>query len=501
MMILKYIPLLLIVLLSTSCGQAPAHDEHGHGHDEVKLPLTAYSNQLEVFAEADPFIVGHTSNVLAHFSVLDGFKPMEATSVTLSLVVGTKGIRQTVNQAVRSGIYAFKLQPGTAGKGQLIFDIQKNGQQQQVVVRDIQVYADEHDAIHEAEEAMPASSNAISFTKEQSWKVDFATDAPQVGNFGSVIKATASVQPSPANETIIVAKSSGIVNFSNGMLTEGKAVTAGSPLLTVVGEGLVENTEVKRRQAKAEFERTQSEWIRKQKLAKQQIVSQKELQQAKADHEKAAAEWKNLKNTLNQSGEVVSAASNGFVHQVHVRNGAFVEAGTSLLTITQTDRLLLKAMVRQSKLQEIATIESANIVTSIGNQTHSLKDLNGRILSYGRATNSDSYLIPVNIEVDYTADLAAGGFVDVFMKSAAKEAVLSVPQSALVEEQGNFFVFVQLTPELFEKRVVKTGARDGMRTVVTAGLKSQERIVTRGALLVKLAAVSSSIDPHAGHVH
>lgn len=500
-MILKYIPLLLLVLLATSCGQAPADDEHAHAHDAVKLALTAYSDQLEVFAEADPFIVGHNANVLAHFSELEGFKPMEATSVRVSLVVGAEGIRQTVKQAVRSGIYAFKLQPISAGKGQLIFDIEQNGQQQQIVVRDIQVYADEHAAIHEAEEAIPASSNAIQFTKEQSWKIDFATDAPQVGNFGSVIKATASVQPSPANETIIVAKSSGIVNFSNGMLTEGKAVTAGSPLLTVVGKGLVENSEVKHQQAKAEFERTQEELKRKRQLAEQQIVSQKELQQAKADHEKAAAEWKNLKNTLNQSGEVVSAASNGFVHQVHVRNGAFVEAGTALVTITQTDHLLLKAMVRQSKLQEIATIESANIMTSIGNKTHSLEDLNGRILSYGRATNSDSYLIPVNIEVDYTADLAAGGFVDVFLKSASDIHALSVPLSALVEEQGNFFVFVQLTPELFEKREVKTGATDGMRTVVTAGLKRQERMVTRGALLVKLAAVSSSIDPHAGHVH
>jgi len=500
-MILKYIPLILIGLLITSCAQAPADDAHAHGHDEVKLPFTAYSSQLEVFVEADPFIVGHNSNILAHFTVLDGFKPLEATAVTLSMVVGTKGIRQTVSQSVRSGIYAFKLQPGTAGKGQLIFDIEKNGQQQQIVVRDIQVYTDEHDAIHEAEDVIPTSSNAILFTKEQSWKIDFATDAPWVGGFSSVIKATASIQPSPANETVIVAKSSGIVNFSNGMLTEGKAVTAGSPLLTVVGKGLVENTEVKRHQAKAEFEYTQKELKRKQNLAEQQIVSQKELQQAKADYEKAAAEWKNLKNNLSQSGEVVSADSNGFVHQLHVQNGTFVEVGTPLLTITQTDRLLLKAMVCQSKLREMATIESATIVTSVGNKTYSLDELNGLILSYGRATSSDSYLIPVNMEVDYVADLAAGGFVDVFLKSAAKEDALSVPQSALVEEQGNFFVFVQLTPELFEKREVKTGATDGMRTVVTDGLKSRERIVTRGAILVKLAAVSSSIDPHAGHVH
>ncbi len=500
-MILKYIPLLLIVLLATSCGQAPAHDEHAHAHEEVKLPLTGYSSQLEVFAEADPFIVGHNSDVLAHFTALDGFKPVEANTVTLSLIVGDKGIRQTVNQAVRAGVYAFTLQPATAGKGQLVFAVERDGQQQQVAVRNIQVYADEHDAIHEAEEAIPASSNAIQFTKEQSWKIDFATDAPQVGDFGSVIKATAAVQTSPVNELVLVAKSSGIVQFSYGLLTEGKAVTAGNPLLTVVGNGLLENSVVKQRQAKAEFERTQEELKRKQKLADQQIVSQKELQQAQADFEKAAAEWMNLKTAVSASGESVSAVSNGVVHQVHVRPGMYVDAGAPLITITQTHRLLLTAMVRQSKLQEMASIASATIVTSTGSKTYSLGALNGRILSYGRTTNSDSYLLPVNIEIDYTADLVAGGFVDVYLKSTAVSDVLSVPQTALVEEQGNFFVFVQLTPELFEKREVKTGATDGLQTVLVSGLKPEERIVTQGALLVKLAAVSSSIDPHAGHVH
>jgi hypothetical protein len=70
-----------------------------------------------------------------------------------------------------------------------------------------------------------------------------------------------------------------------------------------------------------------------------------------------------------------------------------------------------------------------------------------------------------------------------------------------MEEQGYYSVFVQLTPELFEKRGVTIGSTDGIRTEIKNGLAEGERIVTRGALLVKLAAVSNSLDPHAGHVH
>ena len=71
----------------------------------------------------------------------------------------------------------------------------------------------------------------------------------------------------------------------------------------------------------------------------------------------------------------------------------------------------------------------------------------------------------------------------------------------MVEEQANYFVFIQLTPELFEKREVKIGLTDGISTEIISGLTKNDRIVTKGAIIVKLAAVSNSLDPHAGHVH
>ena len=66
---------------------------------------------------------------------------------------------------------------------------------------------------------------------------------------------------------------------------------------------------------------------------------------------------------------------------------------------------------------------------------------------------------------------------------------------------GNFFVFVQLTPESFEKRLVTLGSTDGCYTEILSGVKAGERVVTRGASMVRLAQGTASLDPHAGHVH
>ncbi|MFW5725040.1 MAG: efflux RND transporter periplasmic adaptor subunit, partial [Bacteroidota bacterium] len=60
---------------------------------------------------------------------------------------------------------------------------------------------------------------------------------------------------------------------------------------------------------------------------------------------------------------------------------------------------------------------------------------------------------------------------------------------------------VQLHPESFAKREVFTGITDGLRTEIVRGLREKERIVSQGAMLVKMAAASSELDPHSGHVH
>ena len=66
---------------------------------------------------------------------------------------------------------------------------------------------------------------------------------------------------------------------------------------------------------------------------------------------------------------------------------------------------------------------------------------------------------------------------------------------------GSYSVYVNVEPEHFEKRQVKTGVTDGRMIEIRSGLEEGERIVTKGAVLVKLAAAGGRLDAHAGHVH
>ena len=114
----------LFLGLTMVCCGGHSHSDHDHAHDhQDNLQLTAYNADFEMYANANPFVVGQPGTVLSHFSYLSAFKPLDSSEVTLSLIVGNDGIRQTLNTATRKGVYKFTLTPTHVGKGKLIYDV------------------------------------------------------------------------------------------------------------------------------------------------------------------------------------------------------------------------------------------------------------------------------------------------------------------------------------------------------------------------------------------
>lgn len=472
-----------------------------HNHEEQKIQITAYSNDIELFAESDPFIVGKEVNVLSHLTTLANFKPVDSAKVTLSIITDGKIVKQVLERPTRKGIYRFSITPSTAGAGTLKYDIVTNKNSYSVEAP-VKVYSDEHDA-HEVFHQEPVSSvNAVVFTKEQSWKVNFETELPITESFGQVIKTSAQVQPAQGDEIIVTAKTNGIVNFSGNSLLEGSIISAGQLVASITGNQLADNnSSIRYTEALNNYEKAKADYERQRELAKSQIVSEKELSATKAIYENYKAIYDNLKQNFNSTGQRISSPMTGFVKRIFVGNGQYIEAGEPVLSISQNKTLLLKADVRQKFASILPNINSAVIMTRGDKNKYTLEELNGKILSHGRNANNDNYLIPVNLQIDNKVDLMPGEFVDLYLKTVSKSKAITVPNTALLEEQGAFFVFVQLTPELFEKREIEVGATDGMKSEIIDGLNANERIISKGALLVKLSQSSGALDPHAGHVH
>ena len=129
-----------------------------------------------------------------------------------------------------------------------------------------------------------------------------------------------------------------------------------------------------------------------------------------------------------------------------------------------------------------------------------MEDLNGRLLSFGKTSNENSFFIPVSFEFDNKGEVIPGSFVEVYLLSSELENVISLPRTALTEEQGIFFVYLQLDEEGYKKQEVTLGADNGKSVQILTGVKAGDRVVTEGAYQVRLASASNAIPAHS-HEH
>ena len=124
----------LCLMLACQPVQSSEHshgeDSHSHGGegdhshaDEGTVSYTEWTDQAELFVEFKPLVVGEVSRFAAHFTRMSDYKPVQEGSVTVSLIVDGKGIRQTVESPSSPGIFSPSLQPTSSGAGQLIFDL------------------------------------------------------------------------------------------------------------------------------------------------------------------------------------------------------------------------------------------------------------------------------------------------------------------------------------------------------------------------------------------
>ena len=357
-----------------------------------------------------------------------------------------------------------------------------------------------HDHEHGAEEAETA--NGVRFTKAQSSMIDFATDSCRRESIGEVIRAVGQILPSQSGTRIITAKSSGIVTIAGGSLLEGSPVRKGAALLYIGSEGLADaNMDVRYAEAKSEYERASGEYERKSRLAEDKIVSRSELSQAKTEYEVAKATFENLEKNYRDGRFAATSDIDGYLSELLVANGQYVQAGEPLAKVCNDSRLLIEAKVQPKWHKALQNISSANFTFCGDPQTWTLEELSGRLVSVGRSTSVDSPLLPVSFEIANKPGLVPGTFAELHIKTRGETDALTVDSGAIIEEMGSYFVYRQVNPEYFEKVQVSIGATDGLRTQILSGIEEGQIVVSRGAVIVKLAQAAGGLDAHSGHAH
>lgn len=351
---------------------------------------------------------------------------------------------------------------------------------------------DDHDHEHEHEEAEEHHHEAgeIVLSPEKAKQAGVTVENITASPFTEVIATSGQILPTATGQITVSATRPGIITLAKPW-TSGMAISAGTPLFYISQDRLPEGSMTKR--ASIELNRAKAEYDRISALYADQLAQASEYENAKAAYEDAKLSYDAL-----AGGGGISATKGGYVLQCLVKDGDYVETGAPLMVITSTMRLQLTADLPIRYAGKISEYQSANFRIA-GNETvYSLSTLNGRMISHSSIADSGSPYVTITFDFDNAPGVVSGSFAEVYLLGAPRENVIAVPVTAITEEQGVYYIYIQKDEDCYEKRRVTLGATDGKNVEVTSGMKSGENVVVTGAMAVRLASMSTAIP---GHTH
>jgi cobalt-zinc-cadmium efflux system membrane fusion protein len=503
----------LILMLAAGCGRSPEAQPESSSEPDP-LSVTQWTAKTELFAEYAPLAVGHTSRFAIHLTRLDTFKALTAGRVEVRLTGG--GVPEEVfiaNAPSRPGTFGVDVKPARAGSRELTIALQLAGLDDEHRVGAVRVHADQAAASKAAAES-EAGPEGISFLKEQQWVLDFATAVIREAPVRESLRVPATIAARPNGAADAVSPIDGrlvrVLDVPVGrLITEGQELARIQPSSGAPSD--LPRLEQARAEAASAFDLATRDRARAERLVEAGAAPQKRLEEARASEAQAQARLNGASKQLTQfqatrSGSenpggdglfIVRAPVDGSLVERTATTGANVIAGSVLFRMVDARQVNVRGQVPEADLAKARLVEAAEI--ELPGRAERLRT--GGFLSLGRVLDPQSRTIPIEFALDNRGpSLAVGQTVSLHLLMGEAPARPVVPASAVVDDAGRPIVFVQREGETFDRRPVTLGARAGDLVQVVEGVSVGERVVTKGAYLVRLASLSTQAPSH-GHVH
>ena len=341
----------------------------------------------------------------------------------------------------------------------------------------------DHNSHKDAEEANHHDSELIELSDSQAARFGVSVDTVRPGDFATIISASGIIERSNGNAATASAPISGIVKFVKNV-NVGTRVSKGALLASIDATAVSGGDD--NRAAKAALDAARREVERLKPLYDNRLVTAADYNNALTAYEQAKAAY----SPSASAGRIVSPIS-GLVTTLLVQNGAYVQAGDPVATVSIDDMLTLHAEVppaTYSLLQEVTDARIGDFTLSEhGGKKSGVSSENGYACVFF-TFNNDGQIAP---ETGVSEKLLG----------SPRQGVISLPLDAISEQQGEYFVYLRHSPGHYEKLRVTLGENDGRKVEITSGLHGGEAVVTAGAMTVRLAESSGAIPEGHSHQH
>lgn len=510
---------LAIISLCLILAGCDKHDDGHHTQAEAAkstpepVVLTHFSDRTELFVEFAPLTVGKDSLFAAHLTRLSDYKPVMSGSVTATLTGGGHpDERFTVGAPANPGIFKPVAKPRFAGERQLVLRLVANGLAATHDLGKVTVHATTAAAMKAP--AAEEVAGAISYLKEQQWKTDYALDTVGQRTLRQAVAAIGTLR-SPAGQDVQVnAPVAGNIAAAGAFPAVGSRVTRGQRLAWLVprlgGDTDIATLDLTTQKARLSLEQATRERERLEGLFRQDAVPEKRVSAARSEERMARAELTGAQRRSGQyrgggnasGGIALVAPVTGTVAEVSVGAGGSVTEGQPVFRVVNPDRLWLELRIAENDIGRIG--QPAGAAFSVDGFAQPFEvdvQRGGRLVGFGSAIDAVTRTAPLVFELPNPDQrLRIGMAVRASVFTGVATGALAVPAAAVIDDNGQSVVYVQRGGESFERRVVQLGIRDGDWVELKSGVKAGERVVSKGAYQVRLAAAAPSAMGD-GHAH
>ncbi len=504
--------ILLLVIFAVGCQKQEPVAQKATEPEPHPESYTNWTTKTELFAEYPPLVVGRISRFAVHFTRLDTFKPVARGKVEIRLASADGKVESfSTDGPSRPGIFGVDVKPAAAGQFRLSVHLTSDGLSDVHEFGEIESSATTAAAVHEhgAE-----TEEKIAFLKEQQWTLDFGTAIIEDRQLRSSIRVPAEVLTRSGGEAEVT------VPFDSRLVAEnlpviGARVSQGQVLASLLpptsAPSDLSSLELAKNEASLALQLARRDRERAERLVQSGAAPAKRLDEARTVEATVEARLKAAETRIAQYEASSTAEANpkgarlfalrapisGIVLETKAAPSANVKAGETIFKIVDADSVYVSAIVPEAELPQMRNLSGAELEVPGSAQPRPLS----RLVSVGRVVDPQSRTFPVIYQVDNRdRSIAIHQALHVRLLTKASGVAPAVPESALVDDGGRPVIFIQESGEAFLRRPVKLGIREGGYVQVLEGVFPGERVVTRGAHLIRLAAMSNQVPAH-GHVH
>lgn len=507
--------ILAVLPLVWGCGAPPPPAEVAEEPAEVEpVVVTRWTEQTELFMEFPPLRPGERSRFAVHLTDLRSFKPLTEGRVEVVLDYGRDSSEVFVaDTPSRPGIFGVDVVPSRQGTPAMTISVRSPGMEDAHLLGPTSVSSSTGDQATPS--ATDGATDGIAFLKEQQWAMDFATETVATESVRESLLVPATIEARSGGRIAVTAPVAGRLLPSARLPVLGESVKDGQELGAIVplwGGPLDRNAlQLAVDQATVTLETARRERQRMERLLEVGAVPERRVQDARsrealvsAQHAAATKQMEHYEASRRdaphlEANKAFSVRSHltGVVTAVRVKDGAHIEEGEVLVEVAATDSVHVSGAIPESRSAVLGELKGAEIQLPGSDDTIPV----GKLITAGQLVDPATRTLKATYAVNNRSRrLAIGQSVLLRLFTSVPVEAPMVPTSAVVSQAGLSVVYVQTAGETFEERQVVLGGREGQGMQVLSGLRPGERIVTRGAYLVRLASMSTQEIGH-GHVH